>query len=188
MKKKDIIIACYICILDMLRGKLGNDDFKYGSLNDFMGVKIYADKFVGVPNLEKEKLRQTANWMHIFFKMVPAIRNKGLTILVVSKLVEGWHGMASISNVFTPMSFSIFSTFSLVKYVTGGGSRSETENRELIYDTEGKNENLTDEDSVSSSRESKVVKDRRAIEIKNFRERSSLVTVGRISIQRKGEN
>ena len=152
----------------MLRGKLGNDDFKYGSLNDFMGVKIYADKFVGVPNLEKEKLRQTANWMHIFFKMVPAIRNKGLTILVVSKLVEGWHGMASISNVFTPMSFSILSTFSLVKYITGGGSKTVTKNRELIYETEGNisstkvekflhDESLTDDDSVLSSRESKVV-------------------------------
>jgi hypothetical protein len=152
----------------MLRGKLGNDDFKYGSLNDFMGVKVYADSFVRVPNLEKEKLWQTANWIHIFFKMVPAIRNKGLTILVVSKLVEGWHGTASISNIFTPISFSILSTFSLVKYVTGECSKPETENRELIYDTEGKNENLTNEDSVSSSRESKVVTDKRAIKIKNF--------------------
>ena len=98
MKKKDLIIACYVCILDMLRSKLGNDDFKYGTLNDFMGVKVYAKKFVGVSNLEKEKLRQTANWMHIFFKMVPAIRNKGLTIPVVSKLVEGWHGTSSSNS------------------------------------------------------------------------------------------
>ena len=98
MKKKDLIIACYVCILDMLRSKLGNDDFKYGTINDFMGVKVYAKNFVGVSNLEKEKLRQTANWMHIFFKMVPAIRNKGLTISVVSKLVEGWHGTSSSNS------------------------------------------------------------------------------------------
>ena len=154
----------------MLRGKLGNDDFKYGSLKDFMGVKVYADSFVRVPNSEKEKLRQTANWMHIFFKMVPAIRNKGLTIPVVSKLVEGWHGTASISNIFTPISFLILSTFSEVKYVTGGGSKTATKNRELIYETEGNisstkvekflhDESLTDDDSVLSSRESKVVTD-----------------------------
>lgn len=88
----------YICILDMLKAKLGDDDFKYPKISDFMAVKVYADNFVGASNKEKERLRQTANWMHIFFKMISANRNKGLSIQVVSKLLEGWNGIAFIST------------------------------------------------------------------------------------------
>lgn len=78
----------------MLKAKLGDDDYKYPKMSDFIRVKVYADKFVGASNKEKERLRQSANWMHIFFKMVSTNRNKELSIQVISKLLEGWNGIA----------------------------------------------------------------------------------------------
>eukprot|EP01036_Dinobryon_divergens_P027714 gene27711-36530_t len=125
-KDGDLITALYICILDMLKAKLGNDDFKYPKMSDFMGVKVYGDNFDGASSKEKERLRQSANWMHIFFKMVSVNRKKGLSIQVISKLLEGWD----------------------VKYVTGGGSKLETKYRVIIYETEKLHEDgQTDYDS-----------------------------------------
>ena len=83
----------------MLKAKLGNDDFKYPKMSDFMGVKVYGDNFDGASSKEKERLRQSANWMHIFFKMVSVNRKKGLSIQVISKLLEGWDGIASATTI-----------------------------------------------------------------------------------------
>ena len=155
-KDGELITALYICILDMLKAKLGVDDFKYPKMSDFMSVKVYADNFVGASNKEKERLWHSANWMHIFFKIVSANRNKGLSIQVISKFLEGWDGIASIlTEISMNILFKLINTI-IVKYVTGGGSKLETKHRVLIYETEKLlDDGQTDYDS-SLSYESKV--------------------------------
>ena len=90
-KGEDAVLnALYICILDMLKDKLEAEDFKYPTRVDFM--LAYGKKFVNESDKEKELLWQSANWMCILFKMVKANANLGLTIEVISKLLEGWNG------------------------------------------------------------------------------------------------
>ena len=93
---KDCLInAFYICILDMLRssGAVTIDDYKFRTVEDFLqnpDYNIFA--MSSIPIREKQLLWMTANWMSIFFKMVPSKGNMGLGINVVSKLLEGWDG------------------------------------------------------------------------------------------------
>eukprot|EP01036_Dinobryon_divergens_P036726 gene36726-47879_t len=146
------VLKTSICvfILETLRSKLRNSDFKYPTIQDFFGVHVYVERFDTMPEREQDLLWQTANWMHIFFKVFPNIskykefkipvkRNKGFALEVISKLVEGWDA----------------------KYVSGGGSTRETKNRAFIYETEGQQltseESKTGDDIGSSS--SKVLQD-----------------------------
>ena len=99
MKKGEdaLINSFYICILDMLKSKLTMEDFKYPQIEDFM--RVYGEQFAIESNREKMLLWQTANWMFILFKIVPANKSTGLTMEVIPKLLEGWHGGNHI-NVF----------------------------------------------------------------------------------------
>jgi len=49
------------------------------------------------------------------FKMIPAYKNKGLTMIIVPKLVEGWEA----------------------KYITGSGQKDSTISRVKIFESEG---------------------------------------------------
>ena len=91
---KDCLInAFYICILDMLSssGAVTIDDYKFRTVEDFLQVPEY-NIFAMLPIRERQLLWMTANWMFIFFKMVPSKGNVGLAKNVVSKLLEGWDG------------------------------------------------------------------------------------------------
>lgn len=58
---------------------------KYATMDEFQakyGFSAHCD-------VELHKLFQIANWMNIFFRFVPAKKNKGLCMQVVPKLVEG---------------------------------------------------------------------------------------------------
>ena len=91
---KDCLInAFYICILDMLSssGAVTIDDYKFRTVEDFLQVPEY-NIFAMLPIRERQLLWMTANWMYIFFKMVPSKGNVGLAKNVVSKLLEGWDG------------------------------------------------------------------------------------------------
>ena len=91
---KDCLInAFYICILDMLSssGAVTIDDYKFRTLEDFLQVPEY-NIFAMLPIRERQLLWMTANWMFIFFKIVPSKGNVGLAKNVVSKLLEGWDG------------------------------------------------------------------------------------------------
>ena len=93
---KDCLInAFYICILDMLSssGAVTIDDYKFRTVEDFLQVPDYnIFAMLSIPIREKQLLWMTANWMFIFFKMVPSKGNMGLAKNVVSKLLEGWDG------------------------------------------------------------------------------------------------
>ena len=93
---KDCLInAFYICILDMLSssGAVTIDDYKFRTVEDFLQVPDYnIFAMLSIPIRERQLLWMTANWMFIFFKMVPSKGNMGLAKNVVSKLLEGWDG------------------------------------------------------------------------------------------------
>ena len=90
-KGEDALInALYVCILDILRPMLSANDFKYRTREEFLVA--YGDRFANETDREKTLLWQTANWMSILFKMITAKKNTGLTIEVIPKIVEGWHG------------------------------------------------------------------------------------------------
>ena len=82
--------ALYICILDILKDRLGVTDFKYPTQRDFMVA--YGEKFEKESDTEKGLLWKSANWMWILFKMVRPNANQGLALPVVTKFVEGWNG------------------------------------------------------------------------------------------------
>ena len=79
---------------------------KYKTFESF--VSQYP-KFKGpkYPNEELFRLFYVANWLNIFFRFVPARKNKGLCLQVVPRIVEGWEA----------------------KYITGSGQTSATTDR-----------------------------------------------------------
>ena len=115
MKKGEdaLINSFYICILDMLKSKLTTEDFKYSQIEDFMSV--YGEQFAKESNREKNLLWQTANWMFILFKIVPANKSTGLAMEVVPKLLEGWHGgdcnVLSINSILHEINIYFFTGF-----------------------------------------------------------------------------
>eukprot|EP01036_Dinobryon_divergens_P029957 gene29957-39133_t len=112
--KGALINAFYICILDMLKGRLATDVFKYPTIEDFL--QVYGEKFAKESNKEKQLLWQTANWAHVLFTMTMRGKtNGGLAIDVIPKIVEGWRA----------------------KYIVGGGMSSATANRKYLVYTEG---------------------------------------------------
>ena len=113
-KGEDALInSFYICILDMLKSKLTTEDFKYSQIEDFMSV--YGEQFAKESNREKNLLWQTANWMFILFKIVPANKSTGLAMEVVPKLLEGWHGgdcnVLSIYSILHEINIYLFTGF-----------------------------------------------------------------------------
>lgn len=107
--------ALWISFLNVMRYHTPADSplFKYKSDEAF--VKEYGEKFALYDTIEVAKLRQTANWLNILFTMVPAKKNKGLSIHVVPKLIEG----------------------TKAKYITGSGQTTATADRVFVYEHEG---------------------------------------------------
>ena len=94
--------AFYICILDMLRTSsvVTTDDYKFPTIEDFLQApdyNIFAQ--LHIPIKEKQLLWLTANWMFIFFKMVPSKGNMGVARNVIPKFLEGWNGGVSSSSL-----------------------------------------------------------------------------------------
>ena len=83
------IYFMFVCLLDMLKGKLQPSDFKYKTRADFLNKYLYPPD---VPDLEKELLWQSANWMNVLFKLRRANASLTLTIGVIAKFVEGLRG------------------------------------------------------------------------------------------------
>jgi len=78
-------------------------------------MTAYGDHFEDFTRTEINLLWQTANWVNIFMKFVPATKYKGLYLEVIPKVVEGWSA----------------------KYITGSGQSAPTQARVFIYETEG---------------------------------------------------
>jgi hypothetical protein len=108
-----LLSVLYVCILDMLKDILVAEDFKYPTILSF--TQVYGKIFPHESDKETELLWKTANWMVIFFRLVRAKANLGLTLDVIPKLLEGWSA----------------------KYITGGGSAAPTASRVFIFREEG---------------------------------------------------
>mmetsp|Transcript_31088 Transcript_31088/g.52507 ORF Transcript_31088/g.52507 Transcript_31088/m.52507 type:complete len:444 (-) Transcript_31088:359-1690(-) len=105
--------ALWYVILSALHKRISLENMKYPTMDSFLTA--YEPWFTSEPECEKRYLWHTANWMNILFKMITARKNKGLAILVVPRLIEGWDA----------------------KYVTGSGQTKATANRVHIFETEG---------------------------------------------------
>jgi len=95
-KSKMLIWAIYVWLLHLLKMHLHPEDFKY-STKDGDYREVYSDKFDSQSEEEQTKLFQTANWMGIFFQLVPAMHNKIMAVNVVPKFLEGWEGKLCVS-------------------------------------------------------------------------------------------
>ena len=88
--------------------------FKYQTVDAFL--EAYEGRFFDdLEPAEQEILKDEANWYNVVSALMPPRKNKGLTIQVVPRLVEGW----------------------FTKYVTGSGQTKATADRVLIFETEG---------------------------------------------------
>mmetsp|Transcript_13817 Transcript_13817/g.18895 ORF Transcript_13817/g.18895 Transcript_13817/m.18895 type:complete len:195 (+) Transcript_13817:386-970(+) len=90
------------------------EHFKYHT-NEGNFRLVYGQMFDSETEDEQCKLFQTANWMNIFFHLVPAEHNTCLALNVVPKFLEGWE----------------------VQYTKGGGMTKGTANRKFILHKEG---------------------------------------------------
>lgn len=113
-KSKTLIWAIYVWLLHLLRMYLRPEDFKYATQWDGAYREVYSDMLDSQTEEEQTKLFQTANWMGIFFQLVPAKNNKIMAVNVVPKFLEGWE----------------------VKYTTGRGMTRPTKNRYAIIHIE----------------------------------------------------
>ena len=85
----------------------------------YKNVKAFLEAYEGYFNdtdpAEQEMLKNEANWFKVVSTLLPPDKNKGLTIQVVPRLVEGWHA----------------------KYVTGSGQTEATKRRVHVFEKEG---------------------------------------------------
>lgn len=108
-----LIQAIWVSFLNVLRSHLPKSELKYKSLPDFL--KSYRGQFDDCSPTEMQNLMDTANWMNILARFIPAKKNKGFFMAVVPKLIEGW----------------------MTNYVTGSGQKRTTADRVKIFETEG---------------------------------------------------
>jgi hypothetical protein len=108
-----ILQALWVLYLTKLKALTPDHALKYPTFESFFAA--YRAILTTSSNEELNLLWHTANWMSRLFTMIPAYKNKGLAIMVVPKLIEGWDA----------------------KYITGSGQKEVTRNRVTIYETEG---------------------------------------------------
>jgi len=99
--------------LYVMKEHITEDEFKYKTCEEFLDA--YGGWFASESEKEKNLLWQTANWMDLLFKMITARKNKGLAMVVIPKVVEGFDA----------------------KYVTGSGQTKATANRVHVFEVEG---------------------------------------------------
>ena len=112
-KEGVLIQAIWVKFLSVLRDNMPITDLKYATEKDFL--RNYHNCFEDCSPSEIRNLWETANWMNILFRFIPAKKNKGMAIAIVPKLVEGW----------------------FAKYVTGSGQKKSTADRVKIFEVEG---------------------------------------------------
>lgn len=84
----------------------------------YPSVDAFQSEYKGILDATAEELELlylTANWMHIFTRMVPAKKSKGLAMKVIPKLLEGYSA----------------------KYILGSGQTRATSQRVAIFEHEG---------------------------------------------------
>jgi len=114
-KEGTLMYALWVTLLNGIRKFKLLASFKYPTIELFLNHFDYYDKFKHENELEIKKLWYIANWMSYLFTMVSAKKNKGLAMIVIPKLIEGWN----------------------IKYITGSGQTRATTNRVHIFECEG---------------------------------------------------
>jgi hypothetical protein len=115
LKEGSILCGLWVVFLRVYRMTLTDEhSFKYTSYEEFSG--FYYNSFDDCDARERKNLYFTAQWIALCCKtMIPARRNKGFYMLVIPKLVEGFHA----------------------KYATGTGQSQTTSLRVHLYECEG---------------------------------------------------
>jgi hypothetical protein len=108
-----VIQAVWIAFLSVMKSYTPDVELKYPTLQEFQ--LAYGGRFDGYNAYELNNLWAIANWMSVLFTFVPAKKNKGFALTIVTKLIEGWY----------------------IKYVTGSGQTKATQDRVHIFETEG---------------------------------------------------
>ena len=114
-KEGTLMYALWVTLLNGVRKYKLLTSFKYPTIELFLNNYDYYDKFKHENEIEIKKLWYIANWMSYLFTMVSAKKNKGLAMIVIPKLIEGWN----------------------IKYITGSGQTRATTNRVHIFECEG---------------------------------------------------
>ena len=114
-KEGTLMYALWVTLLNGIRKYKLLTSFKYPTIELFLTNYDYYDKFKHENEIEIKKLWYIANWMSYLFTMVSAKKNKGLAMIVIPKLIEGWN----------------------IKYITGSGQTRATTNRVHIFECEG---------------------------------------------------
>ena len=107
-------VALWILFFAITGEYYPTEQFKYQNVQAFL--KAYEGRFDGMEPEEQEMLKNEANWFNVVSTLLPPSKNKGLTMQVVPRLVEGWQA----------------------KYVTGSGQTEATNRRVYIFEKEGR--------------------------------------------------
>lgn len=100
-----------LSILHLIKPLWPSGSSKYGSMSEFV---IAYPNFADLEIQEKVILMEEANWMNKLFLILPAKKNKGITLAVITKFIEGIEK----------------------RYVTGSGQTAATQRRVDVYERE----------------------------------------------------
>lgn len=112
VKDGAFIYALYSIFLLVLKKFFKCHELKYPAYTDFIGMY---PAFESNHTMAIIHLWETANWMNVLFRFIPARKNKGLVLAVIPRVVEGWD----------------------VKYITGSGQKKATSDRVTLFEKEG---------------------------------------------------
>ena len=112
-KENIMSVALWVLFFAITGEHYPTAQLKYQDVNSFL--KAYEGYFNDIDPAEQEMLKDEANWFKVVSTLLPPSKNKGLTIQIVPRLVEGWYA----------------------KYVTGSGQTEATKRRVHIFEKEG---------------------------------------------------
>lgn len=88
-KEGSVLSGLWVIFLRYYRMFTHDIPFKYHSMDSFMNA--YGGHFSWCDATEQIRLFQTANWMELLFRTIPAKRNKVFFLHIVPKFVEGFN-------------------------------------------------------------------------------------------------
>ena len=112
-KESYMSVALWVLFFSITGEHYPTAQLKYQNVKSFL--EAYEGYFNDMEPMEQETLKNEANWFKLVSVLLPPSKNKGLSIQVVPRLVEGWYA----------------------KYVTGSGQTDATKRRVHIFEKEG---------------------------------------------------
>jgi len=112
-KESYMSVALWVLFFAITGENYPTAQLKYQNVKSFL--EAYEGFFNDMEPMEQETLKNEANWFKLVSVLLPPNKNKGLSIQIVPRLVEGWYA----------------------KYVTGSGQTDATKRRVHIFEKEG---------------------------------------------------